>query len=474
MSGDFIERPPSRLTSPVLEIRDYSYQYPGREGWALSHLSLSVEPGECICLSGPSGCGKSTLFLALKGLLKDGREKGTLRVGESTRRHSTGLAFQNAESHLLCTSVEDEVAFGPQNRGFSPSEIKTVVKKSLEAVALDGFNTRNVETLSAGQMQRLAIASVLSTSPDILLLDEPTAQLDADGKSHLTALLSGLKAAGHTLLIADHELGPFEPLVDRFVFMDEGSIQGIDRELPAEFTLFPPRRHGGMPLEASGTLNPLLSVKGLFFSGHNGRTLFDDLNLSLFAGRLVFIYGQNGVGKSTLLKCMAGLIRPEAGSIKVAGMGHPVLDRLLGKMGFLFQNPERQLFEDTVRDEVAFSLKRMGLSAGDIKTRVAEALEVFHVDHLKEYSPLTLSFGEQHRVALASVMATRPEILVLDEPFAGLDFARRKNILKILAGLRKSRGTTVVIVSHEFLPDETWADETFVLKEGRIEKMGTS
>ena len=460
--------------SPVLEIRDYSYQYPGREEWALSHLSLSVAPGECICLSGPSGCGKSTLFLALKGLLKDGREKGAIRVGEGNRLRSAGLVFQNAESHLLCTTVADEVAFGPQNLGLSPGEIEIAVQKSLVAVALKGFDSRNVETLSAGQMHRLAIASVLSTSPDILLLDEPTAQLDADGKSRLMAFLSRLKAAGHTLLIADHELGPFEPLVDRFVFMEGGCIQGIDRELPAEFALFPPRHHGGMPSETGGTLNPLLSVKGLFFTDDNGRILFDNLNLSLSAGRLVFIYGQNGVGKSTLLKCMAGLIRPEAGDIEIAGVGRPKLGKLFGKIGFLFQNPERQLFEDTVFDEVGFSLKRMGLSARDIKTRVVEALEIFHVAHLKGRSPLTLSFGEQHRVALASVMAPWPEILMLDEPFAGLDFARRKNILKILSRLCKSRGTTVVIASHEFLPDETWADETLILKGGRIEKMETN
>jgi energy-coupling factor transport system ATP-binding protein len=460
--------------SPVLEIRDYSYRYPGREAWALSHLSLSVAPGECICLSGPSGCGKSTLFLALKGLLKDGREKGIIRVGENNRLHSVGLVFQNAEIHLLCTTVADEVAFGPQNLGLSPGEIETAVQKSLKAVALNGFDSRNVETLSAGQMHRLAIASVLSTSPDILLLDEPTAQLDADGKSRLTELLIRLKAAGCTLLIADHELGPFEPLVDRFVVMDRGRIREMGRQIPGEFTLFPPKCRGGMPSETVGTLNPLLSVKGLFFTDDNGRTLFDHLNLSLFRGRLVFIYGQNGVGKSTLLKCLAGLIRPEAGSILMAGAVLPKLSKLFGKIGFLFQNPERQLFEDTVFDEVGFSLKRMGLSARDIKRRVDEALEIFHVAHLKGRSPLTLSFGEQHRVALASVMAPRPEILMLDEPFAGLDFASRKNILKILSRLRKSRGTTVVIASHEFLPEETWADETLILKEGHIEKMETN
>ena len=186
----------------------------------------------------------------------------------------------------------------------------------------------------------------------------------------------------------------------------------------------------------------------------------------------MFIHGQNGVGKSTLLKCMSGLIKPEKGRIEVTGMGRPSMDRLLGKIGFLFQNPERQLFEDTVWDEVAFSLKRMGLSEQDINSRVAEALETFQVDHLRNHSPLTLSFGEQHRVALASVVAPRPEILMLDEPFAGLDFARRKKILKILSRLCEKRGTTVLIASHEFLPHEAWAHETLLLKEGRIEKMG--
>ena len=148
-AGDFISKPRFSFMGPVLEIRDYSYRYPGREKWALSHLSLSVAPGECICLSGPSGCGKSTLFLALKGLLKDGHEKGTLRVGESHRIHSAGLVFQNAESHLLCTTVADEVAFGPQNLGLGPREIETVVQKSLETVALNGFDARNARLLSA-------------------------------------------------------------------------------------------------------------------------------------------------------------------------------------------------------------------------------------------------------------------------------------------------------------------------------------
>jgi energy-coupling factor transporter ATP-binding protein EcfA2 len=456
---------------PVIEIEDFAYQYPGREAWALSELTLSVRPGECICLTGPSGCGKSTLFLAVKGLLKSGRKKGAIRVASGNGHGRAGLVFQNAENQLLCTTVADEVAFGPQNLGFDQKEIEIAVKKSLAAVSLSGFETRNVETLSAGQTHRLAMASVLSTAPGTLLLDEPTAQLDAPGKDRLRALLTEMKAAGCTLVIADHDLDPFETLADRFVFMDRGRIERTD-QAPSTVRPVSVRRFISAGRADTGRAEkPLLSVEKLWMSGGNGRPLFDNLGFQLLRGRRVFIYGHNGVGKSTLLKCMTGLVHPEEGRIRLAGMGKPAPDRLLGKMGLLFQNPERQLFEDTVHGEVAFSLKRMGLSHQEIEARVEEALHIFEVSHLKAQSPLTLSFGEQHRVTLASVIAPRPDILMLDEPFAGLDFARRGNILKILSHLCKIRGTTVVIASHVPLPDGNWADDTLMLKDGHIERV---
>ena len=456
---------------PAVDIRDYAYQYPGSEAWALSGVNLSVRPGECICLTGPSGCGKSTLFLAIKGLLKSGREKGSIRVANGNGHGRAGLVFQNAESQLLCTTVADEVAFGPQNFGFDQKEIEIAVKKSLETVSLTGFETRNVEALSAGQTHRLAIASVLSTAPGMLLLDEPAAQLDAPGKDRLRDLLKEMKAAGHTLIIADHDLGPFETLVDRYVFMDRGRIERVDAQIqklhPHKVSDHPPS--GGTVARNSG--KPILAVEGLSMSGHNGRPLFDKLRFQLMPGRRVFIHGHNGVGKSTLLKCLAGLVRPEAGSIELAGMGTPSPGKLLGQMGLLFQNPERQLFEDTVQGEVAFSLKRMRLSGREIRARVEEALDIFEVGHLADRSPLTLSFGEQHRVTLASVIAPRPDILMLDEPFAGLDFGRRRNILKILSHLCQTFGTTVVIASHEPFPYNDWADDTLFLTDGRFEKM---
>ncbi len=454
---------------PAVDIREYGYQYPDRKAWALSGLTLSVQPGECVCVTGPSGCGKSTLFLAIKGLLKEGRKKGAIQLANGNGHGHAGLVFQNAESQLLCTTVADEVAFGPQHFGFGREEILKAVQMSLKTVSLTGFESRNVETLSAGQAHRLAIASVISTAPNTLLLDEPTAQLDAPGKTRLKEMLEEMKRSGCTLMIADHELGPFESLADRYVFMDRGRIDRIDERFPSALSLSPKRQNQS---RASGTVKteaPLVSVEGLFISGSNGRPLFDHLNLRLMPGRRTFIHGHNGAGKSTLLKCMAGLVRPQSGTVHVTGLGRPLPGRLLGKMAILFQNPERQLFEEAVEDEVAFTLKRMGLKAREIRARVEEVLEMFGVDHLRKHSPLTLSFGEQHRVTLASIMAPRPRILMLDEPFAGLDLARRKRLLGILSRLCKEKGTTVVIASHEFLPEEDWADETFILKGGHIE-----
>jgi len=343
------------------------------------------------------------------------------------------------------------------------------VRESLNLVGLSGFETRNVEQLSAGEKQRLAIASVLSMSPGFLLLDEPTAQLDVPGKERLVQILRGLKDKGHTLLIADHDLKPFSALADRFLIIESGRISRACDKLPLPFPTPAPYQ----PPQENHTADPsgdaLIHLKDLYLSGTNGHPVFGGINVEFYRGTLVHVLGQNGAGKSTLLRCIAGQIRPDGGRIHVSGIRKLKPDALLGKMSFLFQNPERQLFEETVTAEVAFSLKRLGLPSQLIHTRVMEALSLCEADHLRNRSPLTLSFGEQHRVALASVIAPSPDILLLDEPFAGLDFPQRHRILRILARLREERTTMVLMASHENLPDENWADRTLLLEGGKLE-----
>ncbi len=455
----------------ALEIKAYGYHYPGAEEPALEGISLAVGAGECVCLSGPSGSGKTTLLLAVKGLLKGGHASGSIRVAVSETGSAPGMVFQNAETQILCTTVEDEASFGPQNQRLADDDIKRRVRESLEMVGLSGFETRNVEHLSAGEKHRLAIASVLSMSPGFLLLDEPTAQLDPSGKDRLVRILKGLKDRGHPLLIADHDLAPYCGLADRFLLMERGRIRETLDEMPPIISVSPPDQRPG---DRTSTQEPgplLIRVKDLHLAGANGHPLFRGIDLELRRGTLVHILGENGAGKSTLLRCMAGLAPPDAGAIQVSGIGRLRPEALLGRVGFMFQNPERQLFEETVYAEVGFSVKRLGLSPRVIHDRIMEALALCEVNHLSNRSPLTLSFGEQHRVAMASTIAPRPDVLLLDEPFAGLDFRQRRRMLGILSRLREARDTTILIASHEYLPDETWADQTLVLKDGKIDTL---
>ena len=459
------------IMKPALEIKDYSYSYPGAVKPALRELSLSVDAGECVCLNGPSGSGKTTLLLAVKGLLEGGHSSGSIEIARSETQEGVGIVFQNAETQILCTTVEDEAAFGPENQELPSDQIERAARESLEMVGLSGYETRNVEQLSAGEKHRLAIASVLSMSPGFLLLDEPTAQLDSSGKDRLVRILKKLKNKGHALLIADHDLGPFCGLADRFLLMERGRIRETLDKMPPIISVPPADQRPRDRISTPATGSLLIHVKDLHLAGANGHPLFRGIDLELHKGTLVHILGKNGAGKSTLLRCMAGLVPTDAGTIQVSGIRRLRPEALLGKVGFMFQNPERQLFEETVYAEVGFSVKRLGLSPKVVHGHISEALALCEADHLGNRSPLTLSFGEQHRAAMASAIAPRPHVLLLDEPFAGLDFRQRRRILAILSRLSEARATTVLIASHEYLPDENWADQTMVLEDGKIDTL---
>ena len=452
----------------LLKIQNFSYTYPGAPGPALADISLAVNPGECVCVTGLSGCGKTTLLLAIKGLLYQGAYSGTITVGvpgASSNGSTAGMVLQNAESQILCTAVSEEVAFGPENLCVPAEEIGDRVETALQAVGLNEYGSRTVEQLSFGQKQRLAIASVLSMQPQLLLLDEPTSQLDGPGKIQLLEVLQQLKSRGHALLITEHDLGPLHQIADWFVTMENGAIKNVTCKSPAHIA---PEATPSSGRRSSG-ITRVLAARNLSLAYTGTGEVLRNLNITLARGELIHLFGCNGAGKSSFLRCVTGFMSPQSGEVEIAGIAGPRPEQLLGKVGFLFQNPQRQLFEDTVFAEVSFSLKRMHCDAEEVRQRVMEALSLCSADHLVSRSPLTLSFGEQHRVALASVLAPQPELLLLDEPFAGLDFPQRYKILGILSALRERCGTTVVIVSHDQLPDPRWADRVLILEHGAIE-----
>jgi len=459
------------LNRDLLKIDSFSFSYPGASVPALREVSCAVAAGECVCLTGDSGCGKTTLLLAVKGLLRSGSCSGAIKIDSppSDDGWSTpvGLVFQNAESQILCTTVAEEVAFGPENLCAPPAEIARRVRSALRAVGLDDYETRNVERFSAGQKQRLAIASVLSMHPKLLLLDEPTSQLDVQGKRELCTVLAGLKSRGHTIIMAEHDPRPFAALIDRYLPMAEGRLGAAASTLPeperylAKSALKPPA--AAVPEGAA-----VIAVRGLRLSYPETGVALNQVNLQVRRGERVHLFGGNGAGKSSLLRCLAGLERPDAGTLEIAGLADPRPEHLPGKVGVLFQNPARQLFAESVFEEVAFSLRRLGQSCQEMERCVAEALGICAIGHLTERAPLTLSFGEQHRVALAAVVAPKPLVLLLDEPFAGLDFPQRLALLAILAQMPGSHGTTVLIASHDELPDAGWADRRLLLSEGSL------
>jgi len=458
---------------PMLTVRNFSYTYEGQDQPALSGISLTVGPGECVCLTGHSGCGKSTLLLSLKRLLQGGASSGEIcwhgrcRAGEEVLA-GIGLVFQNAESQILCATSFDEVAFGPENLCMPVTEITARVADALAAVRLLEFGNRNVERFSAGQKQRLSIASIFSMGPECILLDEPTSQLDRGGKEDLRAILHHLKSRGIAIMIAEHNIEPFVGLVDRYYAMSGGRIEAVLDEPPRGTSVGRGKGGSPRPVPVPGQVVPSISAEGLGISYAGTGPVLHDIAFSVLQGELVHIYGENGCGKSTLLKALAGALQVDSGRLLLAGKDISAKTSTLGDVALLFQNPQRQLFEDTVYDEVAFTLKRLKLPPDEVEARVTAALELCEASHLAMRLPLTLSYGEQHRVALASVIAPEPAILLLDEPFAGLDPAQRLRLLNILSSLRAERGSTIVIASHDPLPDPDWADRVICMEAGRI------
>jgi energy-coupling factor transport system ATP-binding protein len=463
------------MNSEVLTINSLTYSYPGASTPALADVSCTIKSGEFICLTGNSGCGKTTLLLAIKGLLRGGNRSGSIEIAApaSDDGWSTpvGLVFQNAESQILCTTVAEEVAFGPENLCVPPEEIALRIRMSLRAVGLDGFVARHVERFSAGQKQRLTIASVLSMNPSLLLLDEPTSQLDSKGKQDLCELLTGFKRQGYTIIMAEHDPRPFTGIIDRYLPIAGGRIGVSTSTLPE------PERYESktaIKSQPSSVDEPsaAINVQELCLSYPETGAALTEINFTVRRGERVHLFGSNGAGKSSLLRCLTGLERPDTGAVELAGITDPRPEHLPGKVGVLFQNPARQLFAESVYEEVAFSLRRMGASPQEIKQIVAEALSLCGIGHLAERAPLTLSFGEQHRVALAAVVAPKPALLLLDEPFAGLDFPQRVALLDILAEMPARYGTTVLIASHDQLPDHNWADRTLNLSGGQLDETG--
>src|SRR5215210_6077621 len=518
---------------PAVSIEGLAYRYRGQQKPALKGIDLEVAEGEFVVVMGPSGAGKSTLCVSLNGLIPNffrGEMEGEVRVeGRSTREgkvgefaQDVGLVFQDFEAQLFSTDVALEVAFGPENFGVERDEMVRRVERVLGQVRLEGFEGRTPATLSGGQKQRLAIASVLAIEPRILCLDEPTMELDPAGKLGVFEIAEDLKASDDvTLIVVEHE--PEETIdADRIIVLRDGNIVTDrparevlrDVELLEESSIMPlqvtrffhemglwqgqlpltpeegvvefrrrgwrvkPERHQRL-VEADGKREegygePVIEVEGLTHRYPNGVVALEGVDLTVRRGEFLAVLGQNGSGKTTLVKHFNGLLKPTEGTL-LAGGEETVKQglRKLGQtVGYVFQNPDHQIFSDTIFDEVAFGPKIRDMEEDEIKERVEEALAAVSLEGRGDEDPFGLTKGERQRVAVASVLAVRPEVLILDEPTTGLDYAEQRSMMDLVRSLNEA-GSTIIVVTHTMWVVAEYAHRAVVVRDGKIVLSGT-
>lgn len=506
----------------LFKIKNLTYYYPDSATPALSGIDLEIDEGEFILVTGASGSGKSSLARVLAGLVPDfygGRFYGrvTLRgreVRDIDRRTLTGqvgMVFQDPEKQLVMTGVEAEIAFGLENLGFSQAEMRRRVAEVTGFLGLGRLKKEYTANLSGGEKQKLILAAVLAMHPRVLVLDEPTSQLDPLAAEDLFNLLKRLnEELGYTIILIEQRLERCFHLAGRVLVMSGGKILRDDS--PAgiagwasgnDLRLMPPvprlfsaagfanipvtvaegrkklkkifkqhsldggaSRYGQADVQAAGCA-VLMELRNIWFSYPGGREALRDVSLQIHKGEFVAVLGENGAGKSTMLKNMAGLLRPDRG--KVIFKGKAMEQNNPGPLiAFLSQNPNDYLFQDTVEEELFFTLKNFGLPDDGI---VEQLLDELKLSGVKLANPRDLSSGERQRVALASILAARPELLILDEPTRGLDYRLKSELGAFLAGL-VTAGKSVVLVTHDVEFAAEYATRVVMMSDGNIVSAG--
>ena len=458
--------------------RGWGWRHAGRKNAALSGVDLDIAPGERVLVLGPSGSGKSTLMGGLAGLLggaEEGEATGTLTVdgvAPAEARGRVGLLMQDPEAQVVLARVGDDVAFGMENLGVAREEIWPRVENSLEAVGLSVPLDHSTTELSGGQKQRLALASILAMGPGLLLLDEPTANLDPSGVAEVRAAVETVvERTGATMVVVEHRVDVWASLVDRVIVVADGAIAAdgpLDEVLEQQGDALRERgiwlpgddvaaEVGPAPevAPASSEAAPIARVSDLTIGYDASAPVRSGIDLTIERGVSTCIVGANGAGKSTFALTLAGLLPPLEGAVEVetsdgtAGDPHEWSSKqLLGRMSMVFQEPEYQFLAATVAEELAIGPRAAGMTDEEIAPLVDEHLEALGLTKLARANPMTLSGGEKRRLSVATALISAPELLILDEPTFGQDRGTWLGLVRLLRAALE-RGVTLVSITHD-------------------------
>lgn len=518
----------------IVQIKGLRYAYRGHETVeVLQGIDLDIYKGEFLAIAGRTGSGKSTLCYSLNGLVPHsfgGKMEGEVLVaGSDTRELTTadlaqkvGIVLQSAESQIVGLTVDEDVEYGLENQNLPVAEILQRRAEALEIVEMTGFANAAPWNLSGGQKQRVAIAAALAFRPEILVLDNPTAELDPIGKEEVLQTIARLnRELGITIVIVDQELQEIIPYADRIAIMDDGKILMVDSpekvldqgsllrdagiKLPDVTEIAYQLRKAGrwaaalppdletaertlraiLPLPGSDPAalesspqrsasakpgeDPLIVIEKAGFHYRNGSAVFQNIDLKIYRGEFIALMGQNGAGKTTLAKHLNGLLKPTAGKVVVEGLdtGGVSISTLASKVGYVFQNPDHQIFSKTVAEELAFGPKNLKWNQQRIDVAVKKSLEDIGMESRGDAEPFFMGLAERKLIAIASVLIMQPDVLVLDEPATGADYSVALRIMRYISGLHQ-QGLTVVIITHDVSLAANYASRLLVINRGQI------
>ena len=497
------------MAEPIVEIEDVTFRYRRASEPALYDLSVAVHPGEILLVAGPSGCGKSTLIRAMNGLIPHaypGDLTGTVRVaGQSTTEQKlrdislhVGTVLQDPARQIVGATVESELAFGPENLGTPREDIRARIAQVARESGIERLLGRETAALSGGERQLLAMAGILMLQPKLFVVDEPLANLDPQTAARLLGTLRRLADEGHAVVIVEHRVEEALDLrPDRVLYLEEGRarylgdvagfLQVADPDavkLPFEVVLARTGRPDAQPpaqsapvlraraaaTNGAGDVAPRLEFRGVR-AGYDGREVLHGIDAKLGAREIVAVLGPNGSGKTTLFRTAMRLTDPSSGSVFVDG--RPATERSIAQLattfGFVFQSPSQMLFARTVREELEFGPRNLGRDVAKLDGIVSDALHrtgLEDLEDIRERPPLTLSFGQQKRLALAIALALEPPTLLLDEPSAGQDHRTARRFMAELLAIPGLE--SVYLVTHDVDLALAHADRILLFRDGEI------